>query len=62
MKKYINEIIDINERRLSDRYLLEEIKKVDPIYSYGWMNDNEKEYLKDMLRDTIQKHFIRYRQ
>ena len=60
MKKYMNKIIDINERRLSDRYLLEEIKKVDPVYGNGWMNNVEKEYLKDMLRNTIQRRFIRH--
>jgi len=58
--KETSKIIDINEKRLSDKYLLEELMKIDPIYSYGWMSDVEKEYLKDMLRDTIQRRFIRH--
>ncbi|KXT61041.1 hypothetical protein [Lactococcus sp. DD01] len=60
MKKYRNKIIDINECRLSDRYLLEEIKKFNPVYGNGWMNKVEKEYLKDMLRETIQCRFIKH--
>jgi hypothetical protein len=57
----MNKIIDINKKRLANKYLLNELKKISPIYSSGWISNDEKEYLKVLLHATIQRRFKRYK-
>lgn len=57
----MNKIIDINENRLSDKYLVQEIRKANLYHGSGWLNDKRKEFFRGLLQDTIQRRFKRYK-
>ncbi|WP_416037689.1 hypothetical protein ACL43R_02565 [Lactococcus formosensis] len=59
--KEASKIIDINEKRLSDKHLIQEIKKANLYHGSGWLDDKNRKFFKGILQDTIQWRFKRYR-
>ncbi|BDW50121.1 hypothetical protein LG21E20_17830 [Lactococcus formosensis] len=59
--KETRKIIDINENRLSDKHLVQEIRKANLYHCSGWLNEKRKEFFRGLLQDTIQRRFKRYK-
>ncbi|MCI3860785.1 hypothetical protein V6B05_05420 [Lactococcus garvieae] len=59
--KETSKIIDINEKRLSDKHLVYEIRKANLYHGNGWLDDKNRNFFRGLLQDTIRWRFKRYK-
>lgn len=57
----MNKIIDINKKRLANKYLVQEIRKANLYHGSGWLNEKRKKFFRGLLQDTIQRRSKRYK-
>lgn len=56
MKEPNGKIIVLDDYRLSDEYLLEELRKAD-IYHRRWISDKQKQFFRQYLMNVINNRF-----